>query len=77
MIQYDVWQKAGKHDPRDIGPTFKKQRLGTYLQIVMGLEPQGAVSAYKEQYYLFFMQDDGNVGKIDTRYGYLKPIPNS
>jgi len=71
MKEYDVWKKPGRHGL--YGPDHKEERLGVFLQIALGLDALGAVGAYRERYYMFYVADDGYVGRIETGYGYLKP----
>ncbi len=74
-MKYEVWHKEGKFGAKGYyeGHQYEEKRLGIFLQIAMGLETQGAVGAYREKYYIFYMDDAGSVSYIETQRGYLKP----
>ena len=76
MKEWEVWQKEGRFGAKGYyeGHHYEEKRLGIFLQIAMGLESQGAVGAYREKYYLFYVSDDGDVGNIETQQGYLKKV---
>ena len=71
MKEYEVWQKAGRHG--FYGPKYKEERMGTFLQVMMGFESQGAIGAYKERVYNVLLTDGGDVRTIEVQYSFLKP----
>jgi hypothetical protein len=75
-MKYEVWQREGRFGEQGAyrGHEYEEERLGIFLQIAMGLESQGAVGAYREKYYLFYVSDEGRVGYIPTNQGQLKPL---
>ena len=68
MREFDVWQYPGKHGY--YGPEYEEERLGAFISVIIGLEP----GTSRERLYNVYVSDIGMVGRIETRYSYLKPI---